>query len=166
LFAYAGQTISSTFAIAVLFLGLQQWYRAREEISMDKFHERLDRANERLSGMNIARQKGRSRDLLLGHTHTPATYEMIAYVFTELDNLEYAIEKHRLGYMQDELASRALNTFRNRCLYQTFRELALDMVELGKVGYSPATEKVVKNVCHEMAGKQPDRLPLVEVLNR
>jgi hypothetical protein len=165
-FAYTVQAVSPLFAIGALFLGLLQWYRAREEISMDKFHERLDRANERLNAMNIAREKKPPPSPLPSwHAGTPATYEMIAYVFTELDNLEYAIEKHRLGYMHDELASRALNTFRNRCSYPKFRELALDMVGVGQVGYSPATKKVVKKVCEQKATIRPDRPPLVEVLD-
>jgi hypothetical protein len=69
-------------------------------------------------------------------------YEQDMYVFTELDNLEYALEKYRLGYMTLNHANRALRTFRSRCLSPLFRESVLACVRTS--GYAPHAEEVVE----------------------
>ena len=72
------------------------------------------------------------------------------YVYRELDNLEYAIAKYKLGYMSPENALRSLRTFRVRCNSSPeFRELAL-MCAMANEGYDSITQEVVKKVCQEL----------------
>ena len=155
------QAFSVMVALGALWLGLQQWLAARHETSMDKFYDRLDRASKRLDELNLCRIKPNP---LPGKRET---YELIACVYTELDNLEYAVEKYRLGYMKDEFAHRALKTFENRCQYPEFRRLVLEMVD--NVGHTDRTANVVRLAIkrvetrtHETHVMYP---PLVEILD-
>jgi hypothetical protein len=71
-------------AVAVVALGTvgvahQHRRAARHEASLDKLYERLALANDRLE-----RVSDTARSI---------------YIFTELDNLEYVIEKYKLGYI-------------------------------------------------------------------
>jgi len=83
-------------SLGVLLIGYQQWRDARQEASFERFYERLRIANDR-------------RDKLGADPFT-------MYVFAELDNLEYVIERYKLGYVSAELAGRGLRTFRSRCI--------------------------------------------------
>jgi len=82
-------------SIGVLLIGYQQWRDARQEASFERFYDRLNIANSRREKLGA----------------DPFTM----YVFAELDNLEYVIERYKLGYMSAELACRGLETFKSRC---------------------------------------------------
>jgi len=123
-----GQPGGAEVATAVLGLGaflvaFQQWRAARKEATLEKYYERLDVANRR-------------KEVLDGVDH----FDM--YVFAELDNLEYVIEKYKLGYISPEQAFRGLRAFRSRCEHPDFRERALRWV--GRAGYMEDTEGVVR----------------------
>lgn len=49
------QLITAIITMGVFILGYQQWRAARNEISMDKFYDRLDLANRRLDAWPSAR---------------------------------------------------------------------------------------------------------------
>ena len=123
---------ASTIATAVLALGAfivgyHQWRAARRETSMDKFYDRLNVANSRLEDVGID--------------------PFILYVYAEMDNLEYVIEKYRLGYMSPDQALRGLKAFQSRLRGvkgEDFKKLAL--VSLDNSAYSPNTCKVVNLV--------------------
>jgi hypothetical protein len=65
------------------------------------------------------------------------------YIYLELDSLEYAIGKYRIGYMNSEDAYRSLNTFRQRCLTSSeFCELVSEYVR--NYAYDRETRSVVR----------------------
>lgn len=134
------EVIVAIWASGVLLLGYQQWHQARYEISMDKYYERLEIANRKreLGGMVVHRmmhtEEACNRDSLKKHM----------LVFSELDNLEYVIEKYKLGYMKPEQACRGLRTFLHRCRSEEFMQLAEQRVAQGD--YGEDTKRVVERV--------------------
>jgi hypothetical protein len=138
------ETATAVFALGAFLIAYQQWRAARYEASMDKYYERLDVANRRLEAL-----KG--------------VDSYVMYVFTELDNLEYVIEKYKLGYISSEQAFRGLKTFRAHCRNiaienmdgkkELFRDLACHLV--GIAGYQATTSIVVKNICADFKSPLP-----------
>ncbi|MBW3634593.1 MAG: hypothetical protein KY456_16360 [Chloroflexi bacterium] len=133
-----------------LWLGLQQFRLARNEVSLDKFYDRLDITNCRLEASADTRslvdcweENGQDNE---------RTFARKMYVYRELDNLEYAIAKYRIGFMQPDNAYRALRTFRSRCsagpdFCTIARRAVVDKPEVDKRGYDNQTIAVVKYAC-------------------
>jgi hypothetical protein len=128
-------------AASVTTAGFAFWYwqSARYEASMDRYYDRLNLANTRYEKLS------------------PDKYLM--YMFMELDNLEYVIEKYKWGYITAEQAFRGLKLFYTHC-----REIKEDVQGAGKVplnelasiwvgngGYLTTTCHVVTHVCDEIA---------------
>jgi hypothetical protein len=108
----------STITVLIAFgLGYQQWRAARHEIAFDKYYDRLDLANIKFDAWRFEELK-EDRNKLKDHL-------LSMFVFAELDNLEYILEKYKLGYVKQELAERALRTFRSRCEDNPFCERVL-----------------------------------------
>jgi hypothetical protein len=102
----AAQVITAGVAIDAALLAAWQWNKSRKEAAIDHFYGRLNVANEvRLRAADCDCDE-RGRKML---------YDDF-YVFSELDNLEYAIYKYTNGCMKRELMNRALAIFENRCL--------------------------------------------------
>jgi hypothetical protein len=147
---------TAIIAVGAVILGYQQWNAARNEVSLDKFYERLEVTNQRLDEWDAARslagpwpraRSAQSRSEI-------EFYHCAMYTYRELDNLEYAIAKYKLGFMSSEHALRSLRTFKARCISSPeFRELALECVGTNW-GYDPVTIKVVKKVCSEFDAPQ------------
>lgn len=138
--------------LGALLLGYQQWRAARNELSMERYYERLDLADRRLDNWPSA------RDMVKHFWPTAidqASYECSMYVYVELDNLEYVIEKYKLGYISPEQALRGLRTFQSRCISTEFRELAQEYVKLA--GYQSTTEEIVNNVCKDLFSQSLDK---------
>lgn len=149
LFQLSGpETVTAIVAVSAFILGYQQWSAARNEIALDKYYERLEITNQRLDKWPAAR-------LLAGtwpaadnsqHFKEEELFHRTMYVYRELDNLEYAVVKYRLGYMSSETALRCLRTFRVRCQSSEFRDITLKCISVNE-GYEPATIEVVKAAC-------------------
>jgi hypothetical protein len=119
-------------ALAVAYI---EWLLGRRESSMDKFYERLVLAN------NYRREVRAPRELGIG--------DVELYVFSELDNLEYVIERYRFGYMSAALALRGVRTFQSRLEnINGFRERLPD---LDDCGYSAHTQIVVAALMDKLA---------------
>jgi hypothetical protein len=71
-------------------------------------------------------------------------YDRSAYVYEELDNLEYALERYEGGLASAYTTSRAVMTFASRCRSAEFRQRAQLQVVLAS--YSPVTATVVRSV--------------------
>lgn len=138
------EAVAAVLAIGTLLLAFQQWYAARHEASMEKYYERLNLTNERYEALNDVDN-------------------YLMYMFMEVDNLEYVIEKYKRGYISEEQAFRALKLFYAHCrgVQQEYRaggelvplcKLAYAWVDRG--GYINTTRDVVKNVCEEIRGVQ------------
>ncbi len=67
-------------------------------------------------------------------------FEIKMYVFLELDNLEFALDKFRSGHLDAGQMDRACEIFESRCLNSVFRYLA---VTQGLAYYSEAFHRVV-----------------------
>jgi hypothetical protein len=112
-------------ALAVAYV---EWLLGRRESSMDKFYERLRIAND-------YRRAVKSPDELV-------ITEVTLYVFSELDNLEYVIERYRFGYMSAALALRGIKTFESRLEHiPGFTKLVQEL--LPGSGYSEHTHTVI-----------------------
>jgi hypothetical protein len=127
---------TAVLALGAFIVGYHQWRAARRETSMDRFYDRLEIANDRLAALEGI-----------------DAFHM--YVYSELDNLEYVIEKYRLGYMSPEQALRGLRTFQSRLTgykgqeFGEFAEGALD-----RSAYSPDTCCVVRRVLAKTERKE------------
>ena len=112
----------------------QQWRAAKYEAALDKFYDRLDIANRRRENLP---QDGPG---------SIKPFDM--YVYTELDNLEYTIEKYKLGYVTVAHMCRSLETFRVRCEdIEGFVERAYEDVNRpGRSGYHETTAAIVVSI--------------------
>jgi hypothetical protein len=160
-------------ALGAFILGLQQWRDARHEISLDKYYDRLDLTNRRLDDWSAARtlvppfrqDEWEATD----PEETRLQYQLQMYAFLELDNLEYAIQKYKLGFMTPTVAHRSLRTFLSRCMRKRFsllvEELAgsITKTENNPSGYDQHTRQVVSIACRIAkalaTGQAEERLP-------
>jgi len=127
---------TAVLAIGAFVFGYTQWLTARHEISMEHYYERLETANE-------------ARKCLADDQHKIEPMEM--YVFVELDNLEYVIQKYRLGYMTAEQAWRGVKTFQSRLTgVRGFKETLTKFPKLvGFAGYHPETDDLVARLIRD-----------------
>lgn len=145
-------------ALGALIVGYEQWRAARHESAMEKYYDRLDIPNRRRESAAESVRK------VMRHTSPDLKHEdqnLLMYVCLELDNLEYVVEKYKVGYIKHEQACRGLRTFQQRCLSPEFRRLAKKRVR--DRDYHPSTIKVVKKVCRVIdrleRQRSPERLP-------
>lgn len=148
----------------VFVFGYYQWRSSRYEKSMEDFYSRLKLANEKREAAElVSKILGHPWDLknldecsecLEGYQE----HQWSMYVYSELDNLEYVVEKYRLGYMQPRHAIRELRTFYQRCVRPSFRNRALQCARC--MAYNEGTIRVVKRVCEHIEDrrKRPRRL--------
>jgi hypothetical protein len=141
----ATDVVLAAVSLGALLIGYWQWGKARHETSMDKYYERLNIANGRQDG-----DQTQVRDMMKpSHPELAEEHpEILMYVYAELDNLEYVIEKYRLGYMNAEQACRGLRTFQLRCWSPRFRRITRHRVHSGD--YNSGTADVVERVCEEI----------------
>jgi hypothetical protein len=133
--------LSPVVTFGLLVGGLWQWQTARNEVSMDKYYERLNIANQWWKASTPVRKM---MSALSPRSENP---EVTMYVCLELDNLEYVVEKYRIGYIDDEQACRGLCAFQIRCLEAAeFRHIARRRVYAGD--YTSRTATVVSEVCN------------------
>ncbi|HYH47205.1 MAG TPA: hypothetical protein VEG34_16110 [Thermoanaerobaculia bacterium] len=136
--------------LGALAFGYQQWREAREEASLERYYERLEYANKRRGDSPESVHKI-LKDLIPELADDDAA--VLMYVFVELDNLEYAACKYRLGYMRPSQALRALRTFEGRCLSPDFRRIAYARVSRC-ADYHPYTTMIVTKVCNLIENDQ------------
>jgi hypothetical protein len=100
------EILATVAVVAVALFGYWQWREGRHEAAIDQFYDRMHWANEIVVD-----------SFRVGLARSERVIEILdrACVYAELDNLEYSLEKYRLGYMRPELAARALRTFQDRC---------------------------------------------------
>jgi hypothetical protein len=136
------QIATAAVTFGALMFAITSWRANRREASFDRFYERLDRPNEVLARHECARVL--MDDAWVGG-RPEGEFERRMVVFAELDNLEYAIEKFRLGYMTPENALRAARTFQSRCRNSAkFRQLVPQCVK--DFGYKDLTRSTALKV--------------------
>lgn len=164
------ELIGIVVAVGTVLTAYWQWKDARYESSLKEFYDRLDIANRRMeraydayvqrTGEKAAGGAGDSVGALLPEDWLPDDHDQRwaamdqhkgahpfeMWIFTEIDNVEYMIQKHQLGFVPGNLLVRALNTFRSRCrTSQTFNRIALFWADQEKTGYSEQTIAFVHN---------------------
>ena len=157
-----GNLVTALFALLAAIVGYRQWQASRQETSLDRFYDRLKLTNDRLNEWAAARMMLNGQTIIAkDEEESPEAkqeWRRMMYVFIELDNLEYAIEKYRIGYMRPELARRALRTFRLRCTNEDFRTRARDRVRnTADLEYTTTTRDVVERVCELLGPGIPQR---------
>jgi hypothetical protein len=129
--AYVGPVL----AFSGLLASYVEWRSSKHEASMDRFYERLELANRYRSKLTDQDQKVSALDM---------------YVFVELDNLEYVLERYRLGYIAPRHALRAARTFQSRLNMPWFKSAATRWAcppgKEGAVGYSADTCALAKRL--------------------
>lgn len=144
--------------ICAFLFGYSQWRASRYEKAMEDFYSRLGLANHK-------RESAQLVSSLLGHPwelnssdecartlHGYEDHQWSMYVYSELDNLEYILEKYKLGYMQPRHALRGLRTFYQRCARPCFRRRAVKCVRC--MAYNESTVSVVKRVCEDIENRR------------
>ena len=131
--------VSAAVGTALLVGGYFEWKSARHESSLDKFYERLCIANESNEKLGDGGDTGAFGNVKYG--------ELALYVYRELDNFEYVLERYRRGYIDVALAVRGLRTFQSRIAKPIFRA---ELERLGNLvdnaGYCRHTNRVVERL--------------------
>ncbi len=143
-------------ALGAVLLGAQQFAASRNEVSLEKFYDRLQVTNDKLEEYPATREfigLPAGNDESAGQVDDDEFFRRM-YVFRELDNLEYSIAKYRIGFMSPENAQRSLRTFRSRCVSsERFRAYAHDQVHMRDdrdPGYDEETRLVVCRIVQEL----------------
>ncbi|MDB5482586.1 MAG: hypothetical protein JWO83_3639 [Caulobacteraceae bacterium] len=117
--------VAPILAFSGLLASWLEWRLSKHEASLDKFYDRLDLANDYRSKLTHQDQAVSALDM---------------YVFVELDNLEYVVERYRMGYIAPRNALRAVRTFQSRLGLSWFKTAARHWAcEADNVGYSAET---------------------------
>jgi hypothetical protein len=115
--------------VSVAVIAYIQWRAARHEISIDKYYDRLDNANNRL-------EKLKDVD------------PVVLHVFAEMDKLEYVLMKYKIGFMPLDLVRRATDNFESLCKHRNnFHSGAKKFI--GEAAYLPETQEVVNTILDE-----------------
>lgn len=137
-----------TFSLAYL-----QWRAGRQEASFERYYDRLDLANRKFDASMTEEAKGSPEDL---RRHLYAMF-----TFAELDNLEYVLEKYKLGYVRQELAERAIRAFRSRCednprfCHEALVWIGAEEGQERAKGYEPTTREIVRHIIRDCPGRSP-----------
>jgi hypothetical protein len=146
----ASQGTAAILTVGALAFGVWQWRLATAEKSLDTLYARIDLANQRrLDAQGRLRERGeRGRELSEDEGQLFFDY----FVFTEIDNLEYATQKYVLGLLRPAVADRAVMLFKERCRKDDFRERAKELVEEGT--YFPLTRKLVPRIADRVEASE------------
>ena len=139
----ASQGTAAILTVGALGFGVWQWRLATAEKSLDTLYARIDLANQRrLDAQGRLREPGERRGRELSADEVGLFFDY--FVFTEIDNLEYATQKYVLGLLRPTVADRAVTLFEERCRKDDFRERAEELVLEGT--YFPLTREVVPRI--------------------
>ncbi|MFH1674447.1 MAG: hypothetical protein ABIF87_13605 [Pseudomonadota bacterium] len=135
--------------VSALLLALHQWKHLRNEVSIAGSLERLDIVNTYFRDQNNIKMVAN----IFGEDATwdegigdPQEWQRRMYVFMELDNLQYALEKYRLGYSSAYQAMRVVDVFSARCKSEAFLSMAQKLVSAEVGSYTRETCLTVSNL--------------------
>jgi hypothetical protein len=141
---------TAVITVAGLLVAVLQWRAGLAEKAVDALYQRIALANK----MRIEAFRGLKTDdeaVLL--RERPVDYRF--FVFTEIDSLEHAVQRYRLGLgMSAVIVDRAVRHFQVRCDSETFRRTALECV--GDSAYFPETKCMVKAIVRRAEEGEPD----------
>jgi len=135
-------TAGSIIVVMSVLLGLYQWHASVEQAAMEKYEREISSEND-VEKLATVRE-------MMEPLYPPLTpgerpnYDRSTYVYLQLDNLEYALERYRQGLASAYTTSRAVMTFASRCRSPEFRQRAQQ--QLVVASYSPVTVRVAQSV--------------------
>lgn len=131
-----------TLLIAVLAFvgGFYQWREQRRENSMDKWYSRLENGNKMLSENPEARELIRP---IIDKSESPEKEKALVWVFNEIDNLEYGLNKFNEGYLSQKQFRVVVDAFENRCKSREFIQIAKTVSQR----YDPEVRELVDRIC-------------------
>src|SRR5215213_8935621 len=103
-----GELLTLFIAGIGLAVGYQQWRSARREASLEKYYERLDLSNRRMEAIwEAGRGSDGGKHYHEGRLPIRGQQDIIRcglppaamWVYTEIDNLGYVLQKYELGYV-------------------------------------------------------------------
>lgn len=127
-------------AMSIL-LGISKWHTSLEQDAMKQYEGEIAEGN--VAGTPDAVRA------MMKHLYQPPdgesqNYDKSRYVYVQLDNLEYALERYMQGFASAYTTSRAVMTFASRCVSKEFGCRALRQVT--DASYSQVVTRVVKAV--------------------
>ncbi len=137
------RAVTTAMTFVALTVAIWQWRGVRHEGAIDKFYERLHLSNQmRLNAAEAACKlkdaeaaqvtDGQSKHLfVLDGSGNYCELAVNFYVYTELDNLEYAVHKYRHGYISRDMANRALHNFQTRFRMPGFEDYLKKLYGVG-----------------------------------
>src|SRR5919205_1272109 len=148
----ASQGTAAILTVGALGFGVWQWRLATAEKSLDTLYARIDLANQRrLDAQGRLRESGERRGRELSEGEMGLFFDY--FVFTEIDNLEYATQKYVLGLLRPAVADRAVTLFKERCPDDDFRERAKELVKKGT--YFSLTRELVPRIADRVEARGP-----------
>jgi hypothetical protein len=157
-----GNLATPLVTVGAVFLALHQYRQQRNESTIAGALGRLDLVNSYYRSADAARILGP----LFGGAEGPAwakglaadaTWQQRMYIFLELDNLQYGLERFRLGHSTAYQALRTVDLFGARCHSAVFLAIAQELVAEKAGSYTRETRSVV---CQMAVGYRP--LTIVE----
>jgi hypothetical protein len=142
--------LGSLILSLTLLLALYQWRAASQREALENEQKATQAYESEVAAMNkAATESATVREMMralypqLPVEPTP-NYERVQYVYLELDNLEYALERYTQGFASAYTTARAVMTFESRCTTDEFRQRAKQQVIIGS--YSPVVRCVVQAI--------------------
>ena len=139
--------------VSALVLAYHQWRHLRNEVSMAGSLQRLDVVNS----FFLDEGDRKSISQLFGERATwdegigdAEEWKRRMYVFMELDNLQYGLEKFRLGYSSAFQALRVVDVFAARCKSPSFLQMARQLVRDDAGSYTRETRTVVASLREDL----------------
>ncbi len=148
------RALTAALTLIALSVAAWQWRAARHENSIDKFYDRLHLSNKMRLDAAQAAFEGTGLAGVSFVVDEASNYRELAaafYVYTELDNLEYAVHKYRHGFISRQMTNRALDNFLSRCWLRGFTD------ELGRLygvgSYTELDNKVISKLWELAEGR-------------
>jgi hypothetical protein len=142
--------ITLYLGIAVVVIGFAQWRAVRWETAMEKYYDRRELANRRLEA--IVQCAAADKDPYKKYEKAGLTV-FDCWVFSEVDELEYAIDKYRIGHMTVDQVCRAVRMFKVFCENDPiFNRNAVAFANNG--AYKPVTKEVIERIHREVSVEQ------------
>jgi hypothetical protein len=132
-------------AMSIL-LGISKWHTSLEQDAMKQYESEIAEGSKAEADESVIE--------MMKHLYRPVSqsiprdYKKSHYVYVQLDNLEYALERYMQGIASAYTTARAVMTFASRCGSPEFRDRARQQVV--DASYSPVVLEVVDSI----VGKQ------------
>ena len=137
--------------IGAVFLALHQYRQQRIELTIVGALGRLDIVNSCYRSADAAQVLGPlfsnvTEAIWAKGLTDNVGWQQRMYIFLEIDNLQYGLERFRLGHSSAYQALRTLDLFCARCQSEEFLRAAQQLVAKGAGSYTRETRQVVSHV--------------------